>query len=187
MLFTNGAVGWQKACGPALRVFPDGAVCLRSILCRIAKVQVRKFLLAGFLVLLPVCLTLGFVAFIVLETFGLDPDLRPFGTEDFEVDLQKLFAAGLPSVRVFSGLAAMHCFVAPAGAHLILRHRARSALATDNSTVPIASNVAEPWRYFSTLPRCSAMSFLGIRALAATHADERGRQMRAYPRARCLT
>jgi hypothetical protein len=109
------------------------------------KDQRRRFLVAGFLTLLAACLTVGLLAFIVLEAFNGDLDLWPFGTENFTIAPTDQPVTGGQLVGAFSALNAIQCFVITAGVLLVLRHRARSALATDSPCISVAFNVAEPW------------------------------------------
>jgi hypothetical protein len=160
-MVTNGARGVERAWGPAVPGCPEEASCLRSAPRRVATGRETRVIFARGLVLFAACLAGGIVAIMVLETFGLDPDLRPFGTDDFTVALQQAFEGGLQSVPLCSGLAAILWFVATPGARLILSHRARSALATDRPTLPMAFNMAEPWWSYPIHPPGLGHSFSG--------------------------
>lgn len=186
-MLTSGAVGWQKACGPVVPVFPDETSRRPSAPRRVARSHEERFLLAGFLVILAACLAVGFAAYIVLEAFDSDPKLWPSGTQDFNTALQKLIETDLQSVCVLSGLTAILRLVATAGADLILSHRARSALAADSPTIPIPSNVAEPWWSYMMVTPALGHPVSWTQAIAASYADERRRRMGARSRARCLS
>lgn len=164
---TNWTIGLQRAYGPGVLIFSDGAFWVRSAPRRVAKDLGKGFLLAGVLVILAACLAVG-LAIIVLETFGLDPALRPFSAEYFNVALQRPFDTGLQSARVLFGLAAILCFVASAGTHLILSYRARGALASYLPTTSIPFNMAERWECRAELSRFSAISFAEGKGMTGT-------------------
>jgi hypothetical protein len=187
MMITNGAVGWQRACGPAVLVLPEGALRRPSALHRIARGQGKGFLLAGWLIVLTACVAVGFVAYIVLEAFDLDPDLWPFETQESNLAFQAQPLTGGPSVGVLASLDAIQCFVITAGAHLVRRHRARSDLVIAHPCVSIAFNMAEPrWLHLLDIPALGH-SFSRIRPMTGIHADERGQQMSVLSRACCLS
>ncbi len=112
--------------------------------CNLAYDKRRRFLVAGFLSLLALCLAFGFVAFIVLEAFDSDLDLWPFGAEDFTLAPHDSPATAGQSVEAFSAVNPGHRFIVSAGAHLVVGHRARSTLPTDSLPDFIALSVAEP-------------------------------------------
>ncbi len=120
---------------------------LRNILlhCILARDKRSRFLIAGFLWLLAVCLASGFAALIVLEAFDSDTDLWPRGAEDFALGPHDSPATAGRSVGVFSALNLMYCSIVSAGAHLVVGHRARSTLPAESSLVSISVNLAEPW------------------------------------------
>ena len=106
----------------------------------------NKFSVIDLLPLVAACLGAVFIASLVLEAFDDDLDLWPFGSEDLTLAPQDPPPAGGQCVGVLSASnAAIHCFVMTAGTHLVLGHRARSALATDYSTPSPPFNMAEPW------------------------------------------
>jgi hypothetical protein len=185
-MFNNGAVFWQRACGNAVLVFPDGVLRRPSARRRIAKGQEIGFLFVGCLVVLTVCLAVGFVACIVLEAFDLDPDLWPFGARDFNVAFQAQHLIGGPAAGAIAVLIAIQCFVKTAGAHLVWRHRARSDLAAVRPSICIAFTVAEPWWLYVMVTPVLGHPVSWIQLPAANYADERGRQTPPPSRARCL-
>jgi len=89
---------------------------------------------AKVLTLLAACLGAVFVASIVLEAFDGDLALWPFGGEDFTVTPHADLLIGSQPCSTLLTLSALQSFVMTAGAHLVLGHRARSALATDSPT-----------------------------------------------------
>ncbi len=106
----------------------------------------NKFSVIELLPVLAACLGAIFVASIVLEAFDDDLDLWPFGFEDFTLAPQDPPPTGGQCVGALSASNdAIQCLVMSAGAHLVLGHRARSALATDYSTSSPAFNMVEPW------------------------------------------
>lgn len=119
----------------------------------IAKNQGRRFLITKCLVIVAACLATALVAFIVLEAFDSDLDLWPSGSENFTLAAQDPPVTGGAPVGGFVALNVMQCFVITAGAHLVLRHRARSALATDSPILFSPLNMAEPRvPFFSAAP-----------------------------------
>ena len=107
--------------------------------------RTHGLLLTRFLTLFAACLGAAFAAPLVLEAFDGDLDLWPVGAEDFTLAPHAdLGIGGQPFSTVFA-LSALQSFVMTAGAHLVVRHRARSALVTD-SPIPLrAFPMAEPW------------------------------------------
>ena len=91
------------------------------------------------------CLGALFAACIVLEAFDADLALWPFGTEDFVFAPVGHLVSGAPASPAFSALPSAYGFVVTAGAHLVVRYRARSALATDPSSMSVVFQRAEPW------------------------------------------
>ena len=142
---TNGSLGVKTHGGIVCPASPAQLGFRRAFGKKVVKGQGIGFLFSGVLVILAACLAVGLVASIVLEAFDSDPDLWPYGSENFNVALEKPFEVGLQSTRVPSGLAAILCLVATAGVYLILSHRARSALATDPSSTCVVFHRAEPW------------------------------------------
>ncbi len=125
---------------------PSSAASMRrsSSSDRITGCQGPKFLVGGFLTLLAACLALGMVASIVLEAFDGDSDLWQFGAEDF---IAAAHGESLTGSHVVGGLPApstILCMAMTAGAYLVLRHRARSALAIDSRLTSMAFTKAEP-------------------------------------------
>ncbi len=117
--------------------------------------------MAKFFTILAACLGAVFVASIVLEAFDDDLDLWPFGSEDFTLGPQDPPSAGSQSVGPLAASnAAIQCLVMTAGAHLVLGHRARSALATDYPTPSAAFNMAEFWAQDLKAAPGSAICFL---------------------------
>jgi hypothetical protein len=95
--------------------------------------------------ILAVCLGAVLVVSLVLEAFDDDLDLWPFGSQDFTLAPQGPPITACQAVGSSAGsTAAVRCLVT-AGAHLVLGHRARSALPTDRSPRSSMMNMAEPW------------------------------------------
>jgi hypothetical protein len=186
MMIITGAAGLQRTCGPAVLLFPVGVVGRPPTRRRFAKPQETGLLLAGCLAVLTACLAVGFVLCIVFEAFDRDLALWPPGTEDFHVASHALPLTDGQSVGVLASLDAVQCFVITAGAHLVRRHRARSSLVIAHPLVLLTLNVAEPrWsNLLDTLALGHAFSW--IRTMAASYADNGGRQMRAFSCSRCL-
>ncbi len=112
------------------------------------------------LILLAGCLVAGLGVPFVFQAFGGDPDLCPFGAEDFIVAAQ---CQSLPRAQLIGGVSALSPLLSAlmtAGAYLVLRHRARSALATDSPSISIATRVAELWGRYRLLAQGSAISIL---------------------------
>ena len=91
------------------------------------------------------CLGALFAGCIVLEAFDADLALWPFGTEDFVFAPFGHLVSGAPASPAFSALHSAYGFVVTAGAHLVVRYRARSALATDPFSMSVVFQRAEPW------------------------------------------
>jgi hypothetical protein len=113
----------------------------------------NKSPVAKVLTLLAACLGAVFAASVVLEAFDGDLDLCPFGAEDFTVEPHADLAIGSQPFSVFFALNPTLYFVVTAGAHLVVRYRARSALATDSPTIFIVFNMAEArWQGLNLAP-----------------------------------
>lgn len=118
-----------------------------SISGRIVSGQEPRFFVAGFLALFSACLGVGLLACIVLEAFDGDPDLWPLGAEDLSIAAH---GQSVTTDRLTGDISAPNlllCTLVTAGVYLVLRHRARSALATDSHRSSIASSMAEPWTF----------------------------------------
>lgn len=133
--------------------------------------------------LLVACLAVGFIASIALEAFDGDLSPWPFGTEDFTLAPHDLPLTGTQSLSSAPALKATPSLVTTAGGRLVLRHRARSALPTEGSSVCRAFFLAEPRRQhphaapalgqFVSEGQCNARSLIG-RARSADAAPPRG-------------
>jgi hypothetical protein len=93
--------------------------------------QGDRSLVAKLLVITAACLATVFVTAILIEAFDVDPDLRPDGAGDFTLTPHESPGTGRQPVGALTALRAVQGSVLTAGAHLVLRHRARSALAID--------------------------------------------------------
>ena len=91
------------------------------------------------------CIAAIFVSCLVLEAFDKDIALWPFGTEDFAAPAQDHFEGAVPDAGALSAARAAYGFIVTAGAQLVLRYRARSALVTDDFSLHDAFHRAEPW------------------------------------------
>ncbi len=91
------------------------------------------------------CLATGFVVCIVLFAFDPGPDLWPFGAESFSIESNGLWTTSIPLYIASTTRTTVWGFVTTAGAHIVLRYRARSALATDSPHISLASDLAELW------------------------------------------
>jgi hypothetical protein len=159
---------------------PTAAVLHPPSLGNVPKKQGCRFLTARFLTVFAACLCTVLVAYIVLEALDDDLDLWPFGAENFTVaphaDLVigsqpfsvffplnaiQCLVIGSQAFSVFFALNAVQCLVMTAGAHLVIGHRPRSALATDSLSISLVSNLAEPWGNHRVVPWRSAISFGG--------------------------
>ncbi len=93
-----------------------------------------------------VCLAAGFLACIMLWAFDPGPDLWPSGAESFSIESSGLWETSDPPGCVSTALISIRRHVTAASAHLVLRHRARSALAVDSPLISsLAFSLAEPW------------------------------------------
>ena len=135
----------QKAWGSACEFWPYAHPPRIPARGNVAKHRANKFPVTKFLTIFAACLSAVFVSSIVFEAFDSDLGLWPFGAEDFTVALQDQLVTGSQPFSVFFALNAIQCLVMSAGAHLVLRHRPRSALATDSLSISFVFNVAEPW------------------------------------------
>lgn len=109
-----------------------------------------RFLLNSDLAYLAACLTMIFVSCVALEAFDKDVALWPFGTEAFAAPAQDDFVGGFCQAGSLCALRALYAFVMTAGAQLVLRYRARSALVTDGHSPFVAFHRAEPWGVAAT-------------------------------------
>jgi hypothetical protein len=142
---TNGSMAVQEACGPVYAPPPSAVPQHLAVLGKFASERGRSFLVAGFLIVSAACLSVGVLAFIAAALFDADLGLLAFGGEDIIIAPHHEPVACGQSVGAFSAPQAIICFVITVGAYLVLRHRARSALATDSPCICITFNVAEPW------------------------------------------
>ncbi len=149
----SGPSGVRKAWGSAYVSWPYTALPRTPPLSKVAKRQGNKFPVTKFLAILAACLGSVFVASIVLEAFDNDLDLWPFGAENFTVAAQDQPATSGQPFSVSFALNPLLWFVVTAGAHLVIRHRARSALATDSPSIFVVSTMAEPrWQGLNPAP-----------------------------------
>ncbi len=155
----NGTVGMFKPPGVVRALSPTVAVRHLLSLGKVTRDRGIKALITRFLPILAACLSAVFVFSIVLEAFDSDLDLWPFGAEHFTVSSPEQPVPTGQLAGIFPVLSASFFVVITAGRHLVLRHRARSALATDSPFLPIALNVAEPWGRNWMAPRCPAIFF----------------------------
>lgn len=109
----------------------------------VAKDRGRRFLVAKGLGLTAACLVAGFVGFIAIEAFDVDVALWPIGAEDFTCEVNASSPPGVEPLLGCVALTAIPDNVIPAGAHLIAHHWARSALPTDDPSIPPPLNMAE--------------------------------------------
>ncbi len=118
-------------------------------------------LIAGSFALLTACLLTGLLACIVLEALDGDLDLWPFGAEDFNVTASDQPLMGSQLLGGILALTVVLRTLMTAGAYLVLRHRARSALASDGRSTFSLSLINRPgagdscWR----IPWHPAISF----------------------------
>jgi hypothetical protein len=82
---------------------------------------------------LTACLGAVFGSFIVLEASDGDLELWPCGADTFTAASGGHLLGGGQATDVLTAVLAVCAFVITAGAYLVLRYRARSALATNNS------------------------------------------------------
>ncbi len=163
MMLANGTVSLQGAHGPTLLDLPAKTLRSRSVL-HLPTIHGGGFRLGGFLTILGTCLAVGLVAFIALEAFDSDQDLWPFMSGELIGPLHGKAMTGGLGAGAFAVLSAIQCFVITAGVRLVLRHRARGAIATDHPSrsMSILLNVAEPRWSNSAILRGSAISFRGV-------------------------
>jgi hypothetical protein len=138
------ALGSHESCSPRARGFLSTSLRTLPRHLTVAKHQGRRFLIAKFLGIGAVCLAAVLTAGIALEAFDDDLDLWPFGAEDCTVAPHGQPVTDGQTVGPPVGLPAGHCFVNAAGAHLVLRHRARSALAANRPFNFPPFSMAEP-------------------------------------------
>jgi hypothetical protein len=137
---------------------------LRNLPLRIvgATNQRGKLLTTKCLAIAGVCLAAAFVAFIALEAFDGDLDLWPLGSEQVTVATDAPTMAGVQTLQRRTVLTATPHFVMPAGAHLIVQHRARSAITPDCPFLSTPLDMAEPREsYLTTHPRPGHFSYRG--------------------------
>ena len=96
--------------------------------------------------LLVACLAVGFIASIAIEALDGDLSPWPFGAEDFTLAPQDLPLTGTQSLSSAPALKATPSLLATVGGRLVLRHRARSALPTEGSSLCREFFLAEPRR-----------------------------------------
>jgi hypothetical protein len=162
----SGLLGLHKPWGFTCMCSPFVACSTTPTLRHVAKRQRNEFPVTKTLTLIAACLGAVFVSYIVLEALDRDLDLWPLGTEDFTFAPQDPPPTGGQFVGAHLALnAAIQCFVLTAGAHLVLGHRARSALATDSPSIFSMFTMAEPWGRIWLAPLCSAISFGVVRAM----------------------
>lgn len=105
-----------------------------------------RFPLTKSLPSLAACLSTLFAVSLALEAFDADLTLWPLGTEDFTASQDSHLVRGAQGAGAFPPLRVAYGFVMTAGALLVVRYRARSALATDAPSVTVMlSTTAEPW------------------------------------------
>jgi hypothetical protein len=101
--------------------------------------------LTTYLIRVAACVGALFAACIVIEVFDADLALWPFGSEDFVVAPAGYLGSGTQASPTLSALHSAYGFVVAAGAHLVVRYRARSALAADQPSEFVVFHRAEPW------------------------------------------
>ncbi len=126
----SGSSGVQNARGPAYVFSPYPAPLRRPARGKLVMPRKHRAPLTTCLTILAASLGAVFAASIVLEALDDDLDLWPFGAEDFTVVPHADLVIGSQSFSALFALSTLQIFVMTAGAHLVLRHRARSALAT---------------------------------------------------------
>ncbi len=105
-----------------------------------------RFPLTTCLASLAACLGALLAASIVLEAFDADLALWPCGTGDFTATLHAHLGCDARGASAFPAPQAAYGFVMTAGALLVVRYRARSALATDAPSISVMLfTMAEPW------------------------------------------
>ncbi len=149
----SGLLGFHKTWGSACVFSPYVVPPRTPALGKVAKYRGNTFPVTKVLTILAACLGTVFVASIVLEAFNDDLDLWPFGAENFTVPAQDQLVTGGQPFSAFYALKPILWFVVTFGAHLVMRHRARSALATDRPSIFTGFNVAEPrWQGLNPAP-----------------------------------
>ena len=130
----------------SIRVFLTSSGFPKSLARRkVAPQHGNHIALATYLTRVAACVGALFAACIVCEAFDTDLAPWPFGTEYFTVASVGPLASGARGACAFSGLLAAYGFVMAAGALLVVRYRARSALATDEWSTFVEFHRAEPW------------------------------------------
>ena len=143
-------LGLSKADGFERLLLSALAVMCPPSIGKLTKRRRSRLLAAKFLSISAACLSALLGMYIVMEAFDGDLDLWPFGAEDFLSVAHDFPLASGQAAQLLFALPATWCFVMTAGAHLALRHRARSDLPTDVPSRSLAFNMAEPrWRNFS--------------------------------------
>ncbi len=104
------------------------------------------FPIASFISTIAACLGALLAASIVLEAFDADLALWPSGTGDFTAASHTRLGCDARGAGAFPALQAAYGFVMTAGALLVARYRARSAIASDAPSISVMPfTMAEPW------------------------------------------
>ena len=165
---TPGPMASERARAP-IRLLPSiSAIRCLSPFGKIAEDPTGRFLVAGLLTLTAACMSVGLVAFIALEAFDSDLNLWPLGAEDFSVEVHGQFMTGGQAAGSPIGLGIIPWFVVPAGSYLVLRHRARSALASDSAWASNRFDVAERLGRHPDAPQTLGHLFISCQAMAGT-------------------
>jgi hypothetical protein len=143
-MYECGSSGRQRPWHPKARLIVGLALRSKPQALNTAKDQTHNFLIPDLLVISAACLFTVFIGSIVLEAFDSDLDLWPFGAENFTLDAHGLSPSDSQPSPSCAALFPFLCFVMTAGAHLIVQHRARGALAAESPSILLAFNVAEP-------------------------------------------
>jgi hypothetical protein len=141
----RGPSGVQNARGPLYVFWPYAACPSKPALRKVAKHRRTRFPVTKTFTILAACLGALFISYIVLEALDGDLDLWPLGAENFTAASHADFVIASQPFSTFFALNPILWFVVTAGAHLVMRHRARSALPTDTPSILIAVTMAEPW------------------------------------------
>ncbi len=145
VMYRSGSSGVKNAQRPACVFSSYAAPPSAPALGKAPRHRKNTFLLARFLTIFAACLGVLFVSYIALEAVDGDVNLWPFGAESFIGAAKDQHVIGGQPFSVSFILALIQCFVMTAGAHLVMKHRARSALAADYPTLSAAFQMAEPW------------------------------------------
>ncbi len=114
--------------------------------CTVAPHRKPQVPLTSYLASIAACLGALLAASIVLEAFDADLALWPSGTEDFTAAPHTRLGCGARGAGAFPALQAAYGFVMTAGALLVARYRARSAIASDAPSISVMPfTMAEPW------------------------------------------